>query len=77
MLKMGVIGWGGMGHFHHRTVRDKIARMETKGVYDINPAKKDDILEHGLIAYESADALLQDPEIDLVLVSTPNNFHKE
>ena len=77
MLKMGVIGWGGMGHFHYRTVRDKIARMETKGVYDINPAKKDDILEHGLIAYESADALLQDPEIDLVLVSTPNNFHKE
>lgn len=77
MIKMGIIGWGGMGHFHYRTVMNKIARMEVKGAYDINPDKKADMLETGIIAYDTADALLQDPEIDLVLVSTPNNFHKD
>ena len=77
MFKMGIIGWGGMGHFHEKLVRNKIARMEVKGVYDINPEKYADLAELGLLGYENADALLQDSEIDLVLVSTPNNFHKE
>lgn len=77
MLKMGIIGWGGMGHFHHKLVTNKIDRMEVKGAYDINPEKNADMLERGIIAYETADALLQDPEIDVVLLSVPNNFHKE
>ena len=77
MFKMGIIGWGGMGHFHHKLVTEKIARMEVKGAYDINPEKNKDMEERGIIAYETADALLQDPEIDLVLLSVPNNFHKE
>lgn len=77
MFKMGIIGWGGMGHFHEKLVKEKISRMDVKGVYDINPEKNESILRHGLVAYETADALLQDPEIDLVLLSVPNNFHKE
>ncbi len=77
MFKMGIIGWGGMGHFHEKLVKEKISRMDVKGAYDINPEKNESILRHGMVAYESADALLNDPEIDLVLISTPNNFHKE
>lgn len=77
MFKMGVIGWGGMGHFHAKLVEEKLTRMTVKGAYDINPDKKESMKRHGLVPYETADALLSDPEIDLVLISTPNNFHKE
>lgn len=77
MFKMGIIGWGGMGHFHEKLVKEKISRMDVKGAYDINPEKEESIRRHGLVVYESADALFQDPEIDLVLLSVPNNFHKD
>ncbi len=77
MFKMGVIGWGGMGHFHTDLVRKHLTRMEVKGAYDINPDKKESMLRHDLLPYDTADALLQDPDIDLVLLSVPNNFHKD
>lgn len=77
MFKMGVIGWGGMGHFHTKLVRKHLTRMVVKGAYDINPEKKEDMRQNDVLPYDTADALLNDPEIDLVLVSTPNNFHKE
>ena len=77
MHKMGIIGFGGMGKHHLKHVTDEIGRLEVKGVYDIKEERqKLAVEEHGLIAYESAEALLADAEIDLVLVSTPNNFHK-
>ncbi len=77
MLHMGVIGFGGMGNFHTKLVQNKLDRMDVVGAYDINPEKKAKIIEKGLHPYETADELLNDPNIDLVLVSTPNNFHKE
>ena len=77
MFKMGVIGWGGMGHWHTKLVREHISRLSVKGAYDINPEKKESMLRHDLVPYETADALLADPEIDLVLLSVPNNFHKD
>ena len=77
MFKMGIIGFGGMGKFHTELVRKHIDRLTVKGAYDINPDKAENITEQGLQVYPTADALLNDPEIDLVLVSTPNNFHKD
>lgn len=76
MFKMGVIGFGGMGNFHTKLVREKISRMEVKGAYDIKPEKKVKVEEAGLLWYDTAEALINDPEIDLVLITTPNNFHK-
>ncbi len=76
MFKVGVIGWGGMGHWHTKLIRKHIDRMEVKGAYDILPEKKADMEENNVIPYDSAEALFADPEIDLVILSVPNNFHK-
>ncbi len=75
--KVGIIGWGGMGHWHTKLIREHIDRLEVKGAYDIKPEKKTDMLENGILAYETADELLQDSEIELVLLTVPNNFHKD
>ena len=76
-FKLGIFGFGGIAKFHYNLIKEKIPQITIKGAYDINPEKNAKIEEHGLYVYPDAEALLNDSEIDLVLVSTPNNFHKE
>lgn len=71
-----VIGYGGMGHFHGRQMR-KIDGIELIGVYDIDPAVQAEAAADGDNPFESREALLSDPRIDLVVVATPNDVHKE
>lgn len=75
--QMGMIGYGGMANWHRKTLEQKLPELKIKGVYDIRPEAMKKAVEDGLQAYESAEALLADNEIDLVLVATPNNFHKD
>ncbi len=76
-FKMGIFGFGGMAKFHCGLIETKIPQITVKGAYDINPEKNADIEERGLHVYPDAESLLQDEEIDLILISTPNNFHKD
>lgn len=72
---LGIVGYGGMGSWHGNIVKD-IDGLIVKGVYDIKPERGIIAEEKGFQAYESLEALLADEEIDLVLVSTPNDLHR-
>lgn len=74
--KLGIVGFGGMGGWHEELVRGGIEGLSVKGVYDIREERLEAAKELGLVGYESLEALLTDPEIDIVLCSTPNDFHK-
>lgn len=74
--KMGIIGYGNMGSWHAKQVKDRIGGLDVIGIYDIDPARCALAEENGLTAYPTAEALLKSG-IDLVVVATPNNFHKE
>ena len=50
--------------------------LKLKGAFDIRPEALDKAREMGLYAYESLDEVLNDPEVDIVTIATPNNFHK-
>ena len=76
MYKMGIIGFGGMGH-HHAEMLSDYGRVSVKGVYDVNPERNKVAENKGLTAYSSADALFADREIDVVLIATTNEVHKE
>lgn len=76
-FKMGIFGFGGIAKFHCKLINTKIPQITIKGAYDINPEKNADIEEYGLHIYPDAESLLADPEIDLILIATPNNFHKD
>ena len=71
-----VIGYGGMGHFHGRQMK-RIDGFELVGVYDIDPAVQEAAEKDGVHAYESREALLCDDRIDVVVIATPNDVHKE
>jgi AbrB family looped-hinge helix DNA binding protein len=76
VYKMGIIGFGGMAG-HHFNQCKKFESIDVKGVYDINPERGEYAKSVGLVSYSSADELINDPEIDIVLVSTTNDTHKE
>lgn len=73
---LAVVGYGGQGGWHamHALKSDVVT---LGGIYDIDPLKIKKAKDAGVKAYESLDALLADEKIDIVVVATPNDVHKE
>lgn len=70
-----IVGYGTMGIYHTR----KLSALETvtvKGVFDIDPRAIEEATAAGLHGYSSLEEALADPEIDLVVVTTPNEAHR-
>jgi len=75
IYNLGIIGYGGMAGNHNKQLSKGNVRVKLKGVYDIDEARMQVAREQGHIAYESKEALLNDPDIDIVLVATTNESH--
>lgn len=73
---MGIIGFGGMAG-HHFNQCKKFERINVKGVFDTNPERGRAAEEQGVLSYASEAELLNDPDIDIVLVSATNEVHKD
>jgi len=72
---LGIVGFGGMGNWHRETI-ENIDGLEVAGIYDISESRKTYAKEVGVHSYNSLEELLEDAQIDLVLVATPNDLHK-
>ncbi len=76
--KIGIIGFGGMANWHVDTFREtNYTRAEFVGVYDINPEKYELAKKKGLKIYNSSDEMLSDKELDIILIATSNEVHKD
>ena len=74
---LAIIGYGGMGGWHAIMARQSDV-VNLRGVYDINPDQYNvRPLSPGEIAYPSLEAVLNDPEVDLVTIAVPNDCHKD
>lgn len=51
--------------------------MELSGVYDIDPERMEWAASKGIALYGSYEAMLEDPDLDAVIIATPNHLHKE
>ena len=77
-IGFAVIGYGGMGGWHIRKTTDDLKdQFNAIGTFDIKEERQQAAREKGLKAYESREALLSDPAIELVTVATPNDVHRE
>lgn len=74
---LGIIGFGGMGGWHQQNLAQRVPRIRVKGVFDVQEGALEKARGLGLAAYASQEALLADPEIELVTIATPNNFHRD
>lgn len=81
-MKVAIIGYGGMGHWHGERMKQysemNLAEpLELKGVYDIDKSRLELAKSEGYKAYLSADEIWADEEIECVLIATPNDYHIE
>ncbi len=76
-FKMAIIGYGGMGSWHHVSVREHVKSVEVVAAWDIREEARQEARARGLYTYACLEELLTDPNIDLVTIAVPNNFHKE
>ena len=73
-MKMGIIGFGGMGRWHQWLI-ESIDELEIAGVWDIDQTAREKAIERGLKVYQSQEELLEQEEIEFVLIATPNDVH--
>lgn len=73
---LAVIGYGTMGSWHIGKAKT-LPEIEIAGIYDINPERIELATTRGYPAYESMEALLADPTVDLVTVAVPNHLHRD
>lgn len=71
-----VIGYGGQGGWHAEHIR-KSEVVDLLGIYDIDPKKSELAESRGIHAYGSLDEVLADERVEIVVVATPNDVHKE
>ncbi len=76
-FKMAIIGYGGMGSWHHASVKRNVKSFEVVSAWDIREEARNEAVSRGLYAYSSLEELLDDKSIDLVTIAVPNNFHKD
>lgn len=73
-----VIGYGGMGSWHVRKMREQMTDdIEFIGIYDIKPERGQQAEKDGVHSFASREELLSDEKIDFVVIATPNNYHRE
>ena len=70
-----VIGYGGMGGWHTRYLKESDA-VNLLGVYDIKPERNALAEENGIHAYHSWQEVLADANVDFVTLAVPNELHK-
>jgi predicted dehydrogenase len=75
-LQVGIIGYGRIGNEHAGWINAS-GNARVAAVFDPTPARREIAAQRGLRAVETLEALLGDPTIDAVLVSTPTSMHSE
>ncbi len=73
--KLVVIGYGGMGGWHTRAA-EKSDVVTLGGIYDIKEERRKAAEDAGIFSYDSFEAVLADPMVDLVTIAVPNDEHE-
>lgn len=76
MHKLAFWGFGEMANYHLSHIQ-QYDKMEVVGAYDVDRVRLKYAKFRGIKAYNSEEELLQDPEVEIVLIATPNHLHKE
>lgn len=81
VVRMGVIGIGGMGSNHCRQMAEqKIPGLRLTAVADVREVRREwakENLPAEVHIYETTDALMDSGDVDAVLIATPHYFHPE
>lgn len=71
-----IVGFGDMGSWHHSSITEKVEEISVKGIFDVRDEINQKAEKLNLHIYKSLDEIIDDKEIDIVTIATPNDFHK-
>ena len=73
---IAIVGFGGQGGWHgdHALKSDVVSLA---GIYDIKESRCEYARSKGIRVYESFEAVLADPNVDIVVCATPNDVHED
>ena len=74
--KIAIIGYGGMGGWHVNKILDSDV-VECVGIYDIKETRRELARERNLFVYNSLDDVLNDTNVELITIATPNDTHAD
>ena len=57
--KLGIIGYGGMGSWHHKRIKEKVKEIDVIAAYDIRPERLEEAERNGLKAYSTTEPFWQ------------------
>lgn len=75
-MNVGIVGFGGMGNWHREIIAE-IDGLEVAGIYDIKEERVQFAKQYNIHTYDSLEEILNDESVQLVLIATPNDLHKE
>lgn len=72
---------GDDGYSSYNPGQEQLSDLQSKlllaGIYDIDPTRMQWARDNGFATFESYQAILDHPDVDIVLIATPNHLHKE
>jgi scyllo-inositol 2-dehydrogenase (NADP+) len=71
-----IVGFGGMGNWHYENFQ-MMRNPVCAGIYDIDEEVSRKAGSRGIRTYVSLTEVLADPCVDIILIVTPNDTHKE
>ncbi|MFC4437371.1 MULTISPECIES: Gfo/Idh/MocA family protein [Natrialbaceae] len=74
-IDVGIVGLGGMGHLHARSV-EQFGADVVAGADLVEKQRQQFATEFGARTYETHEGLVVDDDVDAVIVTTPNRFHE-
>lgn len=74
---LAIVGYGGMGSYHANKILKDHKKINVIGTYDIQEERRNVSLADGYHPYESLFEVLSDDNVDIILIATPNDVHKE
>lgn len=74
---LAIIGYGGMAGYHASHILKNFNQITIIGTFDILESRQEAAILDGYKTYPSMEELLSDSSIDIVLITTPNDVHKE
>jgi len=78
-IQVGVIGTGSMGGRHARNLAQHTVGSQVAALMDADQSRAREIAEYcgGARIYSDASALIADPDVDAVVIASPDSTHAE
>jgi myo-inositol 2-dehydrogenase/D-chiro-inositol 1-dehydrogenase len=77
-IRVGIIGTGNIGTTHARNLQHAVSGAEVTAVYDFDTQRALDLgAELGCVAYPSFEAVVDSPEVDAIVIASPDAMHAD